>query len=352
MNRLNIIIRTLFISLFLLQPFMAQASVLSMNPSSGRYGVGDSFPVDIKVETEGECINVVQAEIDFSKDLQVVDFLTGESILSIWIDKPSSADIKRINTMNKISFSGGIPGGFCGQVPGDPGTSDIVGRIIFKVKDTPNIEADTANIMFNDKTMVLLNDGAGTTAKLTLKNAQLSLSNESVSSSTAWQEQINQDQTMPEPFVIELRHDVGIFSGKYYINFNTTDKQSGVDRYEVLEIRPDQEVGVAPKTQWWEKMLGKKTIAPQWQVGAIPYLLKDQTLQSIIRVKAIDKAGNERIEDYVPPKNLQQPETKISYTPLIILSSILIIVVLFTIILLVYIFKKIRDQRNEGGKKI
>jgi hypothetical protein len=33
-------------------------------------------------------------------------------------------------------------------------------------------------------------------------------------------------------------------------------------------------------------------------------VLKDQTLKSIIRVKAVDKAGNERIEEYLPSGKL------------------------------------------------
>ena len=37
-----------------------------------------------------------------------------------------------------------------------------------------------------------------------------------------------------------------------------------------------------------------------WKVGDSPYLLEDQSLKSIIKVRAIDKAGNERIVEIIP----------------------------------------------------
>ena len=85
-----------------------------------------------------------------------------------------------------------------------------------------------------------------------------------------WQEELEKDTIPPEAFEIELYQDPSIFGGKYFIVFSTTDKQTGIDHYEVKE--------------------GKR----KWQEAESPYLLGDQKLESIIKVKAVDKAGNER----------------------------------------------------------
>jgi hypothetical protein len=94
---------------------------------------------------------------------------------------------------------------------------------------------------------------------------------------------------MPSPFSIELVQDNNVFNGKYYIVFSTTDKQSGIDHYEVLE-EPIRELSLF---KW-----GAPNHA--WVRVKNPYVLTDQRLQSVIRVKAVDKAGNERIATYAP----------------------------------------------------
>ena len=35
-----------------------------------------------------------------------------------------------------------------------------------------------------------------------------------------------------------------------------------------------------------------------WKEAATPYVLEDQSLKGIIKVRAVDKAGNERIAEY------------------------------------------------------
>ena len=85
-----------------------------------------------------------------------------------------------------------------------------------------------------------------------------------------WLRQLEKDTIPPEAFDIEIPQDPSIFEGKYFIIFSTIDKQTGLDYYEIKEGEKD------------------------WQRGQSPYLLEDQRLESIIRVKAVDKAGNER----------------------------------------------------------
>ena len=43
----------------------------------------------------------------------------------------------------------------------------------------------------------------------------------------------------------------------------------------------------------------------EWSEAQSPYILQDQKLQSWIFVKAIDKAGNERVAELAPQKSLK-----------------------------------------------
>jgi hypothetical protein len=92
-----------------------------------------------------------------------------------------------------------------------------------------------------------------------------------------WQEELEKDKIPPEDFKPEIVK----INNKYYLAFSTKDKNSGIDHYDVLE-KPQA------------KSLLKSIIA-KWVKTNSPYLLKNQSLSSNIEVRAVDKAGNERI---------------------------------------------------------
>jgi hypothetical protein len=260
--------------LCLLLPFSVNSAILYLEPSQGEYHQGDTFIVEARIDTEGECINTVKTIVGFPKEiLEAKDFSTGNSILTLWLQTPEINQKEGL-----ISFIGGIPGGFCGPLPGEPEKPNLLGRIIFRVvpRDVPR---GLAEISFKEDSQVLLNDGFGTPAKLTLKEAIFTILPEKAEiPKEEWQEKLAKDDIPPEPFEIKISKDPNIFDGKYFIVFSTTDKQTGIDHYEVKE--------------------GKRN----WKRAEIPYLLEDQSLKSVIKVKAIDKAGNERIVEYLPPK--------------------------------------------------
>jgi hypothetical protein len=259
----------------LLLPFSVNAAILYLEPSQGEYHQGDNFIVEARIDTEGECINTVKAIVGFTKEtLEVKDFSTGNSILSLWLES-SKIDQKE----GLISFVGGIPGGFCGPLVGEPGKPNSLGKIIFRVRETDaKLERETdAKLEFLEGSQVLLNDGFGTQAKLNLKGAVFTILPEKLEvPKEEWQKELSKDDISPEPFEIKISQDPSIFGGKYFIVFSTTDKQTGIDHYEVKEGKRD------------------------WKRAESPYLLEDQSLKSIIKVKAVDKAGNERIAEYVP----------------------------------------------------
>ncbi len=254
----NIIFLIIILVLF---PVFVSAAILSLDPSEGNYYQGDTFMVEIKIDAEDECINTVKGELKYSQEiLEAVDFSQGSSIISLWLERP------KINQQTgKISFSGGIPGGYCGTIFG-------LGKIIFRAK-----ESFPAEVRFLDTSLVLLNDGLGTEAKLTSQGAVFDILTKLLRApEDEWQKELVKDTIVPEPFEIEINQSPSIFEGKYFISFSTVDKQTGVNFYQVKEGKDD-----------WGKVTS-------------PYLLKDQKLKSIIKVKAVDKAGNERIAEYVP----------------------------------------------------
>jgi len=270
--KLKIII--ILIAGFVLFPGVSLAAKLYFEPSAGNYYQGDNFMVSVRIDPNAECVNTVKAIIGFPQDiLEAVDFSQGNSILTLWIKNPEISQ-----DSGQISFIGGTPGGFCGRLAGDPEKSNLLGKIIFQVKKLNISDKNTATINFLTDSQVLLNDGFGTPANLVGQNAVFNiLSGAAKTPKTEWQEELNKDNISPESFKINILRDPSIFNNKYFIVFSTTDKQTGVDFYEVKE--------------------GKK----EWKRATTsPYLLEDQSLSSIIKVKARDRAGNERIIERQP----------------------------------------------------
>jgi len=270
-NTIKFRVILLVISAFLLlMPFRADGATLYLEPSEGEFQKGDTFIVEVKIDTEKECINTVEVELKFSPEvLKAIDFSQGSSILTLW---PKVPEINQASGL--VSFAGGIPGGYCGEIPGDPGPSHLLGRIVLQAT-----QQGEAKLEFLDSSKVLLNDGLGTPAKLKTQGAVFTILSEPfdyTQGKDEWQEELKKDTIPPELFEIEIHQDVLIFEGKYFITFSTTDKQTGLSHFEVKEGDRD------------------------WQVAESPYLLEDQSLKSIIKVKAVDKAGNERIAEYIP----------------------------------------------------
>ena len=82
---------------------------------------------------------------------------------------------------------------------------------------------------------------------------------------------------VPEPFVPVISENPDVYGGKHFLVFSATDKGSGIDHYEVLEV-PTGRHAALPSSSW--------------QVATSPYLLQDQNLSSDIYVRAVDHAGN------------------------------------------------------------
>jgi len=270
------VINKKFIILTLIGLFLCNSTVdaaeLYLEPLVDSYQSGDVFGVEIKIKVEDECINALKIDIGFNQEvLSAVEFSQGQSIISLWTEIPEIQQEKA-----RIFFSGGIPGGYCGEIPGDPGVSNLLGKIIFRVKEID--QKRIAKVDFLDTSEILLNDGQGTRAELSTEGAIFTFLPKQLGETgkDEWQEELGQDNIVPEPFRIEICQEPSVFKGEYFVVFSTADKQTGLDYFEIKE--------------------GDNA----WERANSPYLLKDQTLLSRISVKAVDKAGNERIAEYVP----------------------------------------------------
>jgi len=273
---------------------IVDAAELTLYSKIQEIGLNQQFKVDLFLNTEGESINALEGKILFSNELlELKEINDGGSIVSFWLDKPTTLNNTNINNARNdtnidmtrkdtndfthentlkerqdVVFSGIVPGGFSGE-------KGLILSLVFKTKK----EGKTFIEILDSK--VLLNDGLGTEAKLKTENLLISINpNISVSEYV-----IPVDKEPPEDFKPEIVSDPNIFDGKYSLIFETKDKGSGIDKYFIYE-------NTRKRTRIDTK---------DWMIAESPYLLKDQKLRSYIYVKAVDKAGNERIV-YLNPK--------------------------------------------------
>lgn len=251
----------------LLAPSLASAATLYVQPEKGTYGLGDTFIAEIRMDNEGTCINAASVDVSYSTDaLRAVDFSKGGSILSLWIEEPAIDTEK-----GTVRFAGGIPGGYCGRVQGDPVLSNVLGKIVFTVVGA---SAQRALVRIEPSSQAYIHDGRGTPAPLTGEGASFTVVPEPQNAENPWIAAVRSDTTPPDPFVVTVESTRGVFRGRYYAVFSTVDKQSGLDHYEIME-------------------------RGSWKTVTSPHELRDQYLRGPIMIKAVDKAGNERLGEYV-----------------------------------------------------
>jgi hypothetical protein len=231
---------------------ISRAAVLTVNNPS------QNGKVSIKIDTQGQYVNAIEAHFSFNpQEFSIADVSDGGSIINLWVQKPTFS-----NDAGTLDLSGIIPGG-----------SDEESGTVAIVSIVPKITGITRGFRVLSAN-VLLNDGKGTPAALSVANNPFALEPlASVSSS------LSAGTVMPDPFIPVIGRDPAIFNNQYFLVFATTDQSSGIDHYEVIEASHGTD---------------EKTLS-SWQTAVSPYLLKDQALSSDIYVRAVDKAGNFRV---------------------------------------------------------
>ena len=306
---------------------LALAASLYIDPASTTMSRGDSITMAVRLDTDeaaGECVNAIDATINYDSSIQPVDISRGASIFSVWVEEPTIDQEART-----ISFAGGLPNGYCGRIDGDPRLSNVVVEIVFR---SPGLqigggsEVNSATVAVSPESVAYLNDGLGTAVPLrafaSIINLERGAGAEIVD---PWREQVQTDTTPPQQFSIELVRDDKAFNGEYFIVFNTADKETGISHFEVME----EPVSDSGRFSWGG------ADAP-WVETRSPYVLTDQSLNSIIRVRALDKAGNEYIATLIPEESLQTPSSDRLVFYILSSFSAVLLSILMTFVVLWY----------------
>lgn len=274
-------------------PFVAWAASpqIVLTADQSEVSVGQPFVVEIALFPDGESINAVAGEIILPESLDLKRIKDGRSIINFWIERPAARD-------RKIIFSGIIPGGFTGR-----------NGLVFSLELEANIPG-TATLRVREP-KILRNDGAGSEAAVEILPISITVIDRIGSAAETRSPSII-DDVEPESFRPLLSQDPSLFNGDWFLVFLTQDKQSGVDYYEVRE-EIDGDV---------------------WLKTESPYRLRDQSLQSNIYVRAIDRAGNIRLETVI----LRSRYFAWIYGVILTIASV------FVIWLIVFIVRKLRRR--------
>lgn len=242
--------------------------------------------VNILIDTEKQEVNTVSATLTFSsKNIVVRDVSDANSLINIWIEKPSFSEKD-----SKIHFSGIVPGGYNGS------RGQLI-KIFLEVGRNGEINFSPT------ESTVLLNDGIGTEAKINQRPLILK-SSDLITTATS----TNKTASIPpESFTPIITSDPSVYSGKNILIFSTTNKGSGIDHYEVLETGI-QSVGI-------------------WKNAESPYLLEDQSLTSDVYIRAVAK-DKSFIVVKIPATNISQLEKlKNNYSLFLVLIILLLLIV-------------------------
>ncbi len=236
---------------------------------------GDEVKIDFLINTEGDNLNALEAAIVFPKDiLELTEIRDGNSLINFWVERPHE-------DAGSVRFSGIVPGGYTGS-------RGLLFSLVFRAKKQGNASVEAHDVS------ALRNDGAGTAARTRANPLRIIVSARAPRAPSS--ETAMEDHVVPEAFTPEIARDSNIFEGKYFLVFATQDKGLGIDYYEVRE-------GGRPFVR-----------------AESPYVLQNQKRDEEIEVKAVDKAGNERLVRLAPP------ETYVVYRAIAIWVILLIVI--------------------------
>lgn len=245
----------ILLSLLLLLSFQIDVAAVDLRlvSNTADHNVEDEIELSLFVDTQESSINAIEGEIVLPVQYIALDSIRDNaSIISLWMVKPTIIDA------NKIKFSGIVAGGFSG-------TEGNILTLRIRALEVGEADFDMTN------TKILLNDGLGSSADVSIKASKILIMPQNQADQTKKLIEL-QDDEPPESFKPLVLVSEGVYDGLNVLVFNTQDKLSGIDRYEIQE--GDQ----------------------GFEVVESPYLIKNQALDKDIKVKAIDKAGSERIE--------------------------------------------------------
>lgn len=275
----------LSVAVLLSVAFTANAAQMYFGVQDKQVGVDAKFEVGVFLNTDQQSVNAIEGQIVFPADLlEFKGFYNGSSIVNFWVQQP------KLTSSGIISFSGIAPGGYTGS-------RGYLFSALFTAKRTGSVNLATAG------EKILLNDGSGSEAAV--RRAPLVLT---INPQAAGEPFVPlYDATPPDNFDIQVSKDSNIFDGKWFLTFATQDKGSGIESYQVME-----------KSQKWSFRSFFENSS--WVSAESPYVVVDQKLQHEIYVKAIDKAGNEKVSVMTAPNAVSWYENYIIWIVILALA--------------------------------
>jgi len=289
----NIFLIFTLVVIFLPYPIFAATVYIDTNHSD--FFVGDSIIFNVRINSESKNINTVEGNILLKYEPESVfinHLILSESNFSLWPHEPLLSD-----DLKTISFVGGIPRGLNSK-------DAVLFKIVLNLEKVGQITLTPSDIA------VYLNDGKGTKDVVNNKSLVVNVLSQKPNSQSVndWSSVISTDKTPPEAFEIFAGQEGSVFNGKKFISFNTTDKQSGIGYYEVIE-------GNLPPVR-----------------SGNTYILQEQNKPVKVVVIAHDISGNTR-------KSIYNPTVFNTLYPIIIILIIIFLIINFLI------FKK---KKNNG----
>lgn len=269
-------LHVLFVMVFgLLAPLSAAA--LSVDFETAELTVNASQELRIPILLDNptrENINTVQATVIVPREsFSIQTYWLEQSIIPLWVEEPT---VTETETAYYVSFTGLIPGG----------TTESGELFTLVVKALDPIERTTVRLLDpqvyrNTRTA----DGVALSdqylfVRITPYDAGV----------VPQQDVIIEDAIPPEDFFPIVGKSQTVFDGDYFVMFQTLDRQTGIDFYDVLESEyfySTEELAASEGQLYWRQATN-------------PMRLQDQTLQSYIYVRAHDRAGNSRTV-IIPP---------------------------------------------------
>lgn len=286
----------LSIAFYFLLTQSSSAATLVWQPAVVRAAPGELVEVSLWLKPEGEPVNALEGELVYpAGDLILQEVSNGNSIINLWLESPAMV------SPGSLRFSGIIPGGWSGVLSpydSNPGSGKIL-TLFFSAQS-----AGQYSLAWR-RAQVLRHDGLAT--PVPLRTADLVLEIAPALPNNAAPVVLTDDQVAPGTFVPVIARDRELFANRWFVSFATSDTDSGIAGYEIQE-----HADATPKPG-------------AWRPATSPYVLTDQQLRKYVSVRALDRAGNERVSTLAPTNLGMEYNSKwlwfiLSVTCLVILS--------------------------------
>lgn len=293
----------ILLALFVLPASMARAQTAEIffAPDSASAKPTDLLQVSVFLQTEITApINALEASIAVPANVKIINIKTADSVINFWIEPPQFDPVT-----NTIKFSGIIPGGFTGVL--SPFRSERQPGKLFDLILTSNSPEKIKTKLDWQSAQALLNKPEVTELALRTKSLSLTFDAQAVNSVPV--PTIAVDTDPPEHFQPQIARDENILDGRWFVAFSTRDTGLGVKSYEIAE-----HVKASLSKTDLEKL--------DWQIATSPHVLRDQTRASYVSIRAVDLAGNTRIETLAPATNVNKSYPNYQFWLIIIILCI------------------------------